>query len=585
MNREEKRTVTDRRTERGAALVTVLLLATLILSAGGALVLTSTLSATNAIDSTAEMQAYYGAESGLQATINILRGNVYNDASTPNASFRAVVEPSQSNVTGDPATGQNIARLSNWLSYNSNNRVIVPNTSNQMAFDVTARDLDDSKDVKYTTSGSFDVGNSGCTASGMSLTCNGPGANAFVLTYVPQSSTTLLAYPSATSGLGSFLLVVTGNGASIPAFDSSGNAVSVRFFLTFKQTLPWAAKDTFIAKITGGATAISSSLSISFSGSTVKADGTLVTLCAACNPLSINNLAGGGPGGVVTALSATIIAPQPRRILVHATGYGPKGAIKKLEMELNQSIFDFDAPATLTMRGADNCSPLTFNTGSSGAKSYSGLDNSGVEAQLPTFAVSGCDLAAASSGISKPNTVVSPQLSYLDSSTPPSGTSATPVQTPSFLQTADDARTLLNQLQADAQSQGRYFQPAPGTQYTVSDSNTSPNSITFVDGNCNLTGGSGLLVVTGDLEMAGNPNFSGVILVLGTGTVNRDGGGNGNVYGAMVVASFDRNGTGGFLAPSFNTNGGGNSTMQYDSVAFSKAMGAAGVAVGGVREY
>ena len=109
--------------------------------------------------------------------------------------------------------------------------------------------------------------------------------------------------------------------------------------------------------------------------------------------------------------------------------------------------------------------------------------------------------------------------------------------------------------------------------------------MTFVDGDCNLTGGSGLLVVTGDLEMGGNPNFSGVILVLGTGTVNRDGGGNGNVYGAMVVASFNRNGNSDFKAPAFNTNGGGASTMQYDSVAFSKAMGAAGVAVGGVREY
>jgi len=193
MNRREKRTVKDRREERGAALITVLLLATLILSAGGALVLTSTLSATNAIDSTAEMQAYYGAESGLQATINILRGNVYNNASTPDASFRAVVEPSASNVTGDSATSQNIARLSNWLSYNSSGRVVVPNSNNQIAFDVTARDLDDSKDVRYTTTGAFDVGNSGCTVSGMSLTCNGPGVNSFVLTYVPQSATTLLA--------------------------------------------------------------------------------------------------------------------------------------------------------------------------------------------------------------------------------------------------------------------------------------------------------------------------------------------------------------------------------------------------------
>jgi hypothetical protein len=53
----------------------------------------------------------------------------------------------------------------------------------------------------------------------------------------------------------------------------------------------------------------------------------------------------------------------------------------------------------------------------------------------------------------------------------------------------------------------------------------------------------------------------------------------------MVVASFSRTGTGGFLAPSFNTNGGGNSTMQYDSLAVSRAMGAIGAAPGGVREY
>src|SRR2546421_1776863 len=224
MNRREKRMVTeDRRTERGAALITVLLLATLILSAGGALVLTSTLSATNAIDSTAEMQAHYGAESCLQTTINILRGNVYTDASTPIVSFRAVVEPSQSNVTGDSATAQNVARLSKWLNYNSNGRIVVSNTNNQMAFDVTARDLDDSKNVRYTTSGTFAALSSSCTASGATLTC-GSAPDTLTLTYTPQSSATVYAYPNVTSGLGSFQVTITGNGANIPA----GNPAAFR---------------------------------------------------------------------------------------------------------------------------------------------------------------------------------------------------------------------------------------------------------------------------------------------------------------------------------------------------------------------
>jgi hypothetical protein len=131
----------------------------------------------------------------------------------------------------------------------------------------------------------------------------------------------------------------------------------------------------------------------------------------------------------------------------------------------------------------------------------------------------------------------------------------------------------------------RYYNPKNGDSYTVTAANTTPTGITFVDGNCNLDGGSGLLVVTGTLNMNGNPSFNGVILVLGSGVVNRDGGGNGNVYGAMVVASFNRNGNGGFTAPSFNTNGGGNSTMQYDSLAVSRALGAIGAAPGGIREY
>jgi hypothetical protein len=576
---KQKSVNTNRQRERGAALITTLLLATMLLTAGGALVLTTTLSATTAIDSTAEMQAYYGAEAGLQATINLLRGNVWTNSATPVASFRAVTEPSEANASGDSATAQNIARLSKWFSYDANNHVVVAGTDNLIAYDVTARDLDDTKNVTFSTSAVFDAHDSGCTVSGLTLTCVN-GVNSFALTYTPQAAATHLAYPDAAStGLGSFRLVVVGIGASIP----SGN--SARFFLTINQTLPWAAKDTIIGTVSGDVNAASSNLKITFSGSTVKADGTKFDLCAACNPLSLNHqlvLSG------VTALSGTITAPQPRRVLVRATGYGPKGAVKKLEMLLNEHAFDFDAPAVLTMRGADDCSALTFDTGSSGAKDYSGIDHAGTVAQLPTFAVSGCNLTEADSGISKHNTVDDPELAYLDNGSAPAGAAGSmfSVQTPDFLKTADNARTTLNDLEATAKSLNRYFTPATsGGSYTVNDSNTTAEGVTFVDGNCTLDGGSGLLVVTGDLTMSGNPNFSGVILVLGGGSVNRNGGGNGNVYGALVVAGFDRNGTGGFTAPFFNTNGGGNSTMQYDSLAVSRAMAAVGTTVGGIREY
>jgi hypothetical protein len=93
------------------------------------------------------------------------------------------------------------------------------------------------------------------------------------------------------------------------------------------------------------------------------------------------------------------------------------------------------------------------------------------------------------------------------------------------------------------------------------------------------------LIVTGNLEMNGNPSFEGLILVLGAGSVNRDGGGNGNVYGAMAVAKFPINGTGGFEAASFQTNGSGTATMQYDSDAIRKALNMAGPRILAVGEF
>lgn len=568
-----------RRGERGAALISALLLAMLLLTAGGALVLTTTMSATNAIDSTAEMQAYYGAEAGLHATINVLRGNVWAADTTPKASFRSAVEPDESNYDGDEATDRDVARLSNWLAYNDNERVVVPGSSDLIAYDVSVRDADDSKTVSYSTSVVYDVGTSGCTAAGSALTCTASGVNAFTLTYTPQPVTSLSAYPAvANQGLGSFTLTRVASGATIPA----DKPVILRLSIT--QTLPWARRATFIAKITGDVAANTATLTINFSGKVAKADGTQYELEQA-NPVSVNHPVAAPPG--TTALSVKVTAPQPKRIVVRTTGYGPKGAVKKLEMVVKNTIFDFEAPATLTMVGAANCSAPTFDSGSSGAKDYSGVDNYGTGAQLPAFAVTGCDVQDAYDGIKKHETVVDPEIGYLDSGTVPAGTTAPSmmVPTPSFLSDADEARETLDELQAAAESMGRYYKPVGSAEHTVTAANTAANKITFVDGNCEIEGGSGLVVVTGKLEMHGNPNFSGVILVLGQGEVERDGGGDGIIYGALVVAAFNRNGNGGFSKPSFITNGGGNSRVQYDSQAVAKAVGSLGVSFAGVREY
>ncbi len=128
--------------------------------------------------------------------------------------------------------------------------------------------------------------------------------------------------------------------------------------------------------------------------------------------------------------------------------------------------------------------------------------------------------------------------------------------------------------------QGRYFGTFSGTSGSVA----SP-AFTFVDGDCTLDGGAGLLIVTGSLILNGNPDFSGLILVLGNGVVLRDGAGNGEIYGAVVVAKFSQNGNGGFLAPTFLTDGAGTSLMQYDSSAVRSALNVGGPRILGIHEY
>lgn len=408
--------------QRGAALLTVLFVSTLLVMVGGALILVTGTGNRTAIDSTAEMQAYYSAEAGLQASLNVLRGNVSPQPGMPGSTkinFRNANTPSSSNLPGD-STGS--PRLSGWLNYN------------------------------YTPSG---------------------------------------------------------------------------------------APNPDRVTLTGGYTALTG---LAYSVGVSDPDGT---------PLP----------------------DEPARLLLRVTGYGPKGAIKRLELVVKRTNFDYNPPAMLMMRGKKDCSDLTFTIGDSNAKDYTGQDHNGTST-LPAFgATCGGNETNEQDAITKGATVGNPKTQ----------TFADPAL-PAWLQTADLARSFLydpiDGQMANAIKQNRYFTSFDG--YAGSDANPA---LTFVDGDCTLDGGAGLLIVTGHLEMNGNPNFNGLILVLGDGTVNRDGAGNGTVYGAMAVARFDRVGPGDFLAPTFTTNGAGNSTMQFDSTALRKALNIAGPRVMGVHEY
>lgn len=409
--------------ERGAALLTCLLISTMLLGIAGMVILTTGMSATTSVDSTAELQAYYGAESGLEATLNVLRGNVAPRPGLPAGTrigFRSAVQLNRSNLPSDTSA---VSRLSGWLPYDNTFSRITPAGTN-FAYAVQVLDPDDLNATRL------------------------------------------------------------------------------------------AAEPTYI----------------------------------------------------------------PTRLLVRSTGFGPRGSVKRMEMVVQRVLFDIQAKAALAMRSADdNVSTMTFTLGESAAKDYSGHDFTGSETALPSFGVtSAVDRVVAEDAITKGSTVEPERVRLVDIA-----------DLPEFLQTADKAREFLNYMQAVARSMGRHY-----TSFNGHAGTTTTPEFTFVNGNCTLDGGAGLLIVTGNLVMSGNPNFNGIVLVLGNGYMERDGAGNGNVLGTTYVAKFARSWPAGengqphpFLAPTFITNGDGNADLRFDSPSVQTGRNVLGTIVRDVREF
>ena len=269
---------------------------------------------------------------------------------------------------------------------------------------------------------------------------------------------------------------------------------------------------------------------------------------------------------------------RPKRIHVQSTGYGPNGSVKRMEMIVQKTFFAFDPNAMLVMRGSDAGIAMTFDIGTSASKFYTGHDNAATPvASLPTFGVThAADKIVADDAITKGATVQEVATQIVANS-----------DLPEWLQTADKARAFLTDMQLVARSMGNYVTSLDGT----AGSEASPK-FTFVDGNADLDGGAGLLIVTGTLTMHGNPTFKGVILVLGEGAIYRDGGGSGNIWGSIYVAKFARswpsaeNGLAHpFRAPMFFTDGAGTSNLKYDSQWVQVGKDALGDIVRDIREY
>lgn len=122
--------------------------------------------------------------------------------------------------------------------------------------------------------------------------------------------------------------------------------------------------------------------------------------------------------------------------------------------------------------------------------------------------------------------------------------------------------------------------PSPTAHQWGTDTTPPTPKITVINGDLNTDpppGASGILLVTGAMNVSGSFNFNGTVLVIGKGYFNANGGGSGQINGALLVAnigngSYATNPTNANLLPNlgspyFNWNGGGTNFLQYDSCA------------------
>jgi hypothetical protein len=466
----EHKQYSRRRGERGAALWTALVSSMLLLGAGSALILTTSMSATNSVDSIAENQAYYAAESGLQESLNVLRGNV----ASPTFTFSTAADTSGGNASGDSTT---YSRLSKWLPYGntsgfSDRVTLTPNYTslNGLAYSVRVTNPDPE-------------------------TVAQPGAPPAKDTFQKPQGATLQPTPSWHQWH-----------CGHCSWDYSHHPYCNHHHCTSPQG-------------TGRATVDDS------------------------------------------------------RLVVQATGYGPKGAVKQMEMMVKHTTFDYnDAAATIVMVGpSDNSAPITLNMTQDGDKQFTGKDLlAGSTTHIASFGFTSSGAQSAADSYI---------LTLHDSGKPVDVTKTLLLDgtnTPPWVSSADDARVFVTELQAIAVSMGRYFTTASPPAAGAYGTDTAP-VFTFVDGNFTVPGGKkggGLLVVTGTLEIQKDAEWDGLILVMGDdplGNVSKfklTTAGHAKIYGAMVIAPFHRIATVGtpFLGPFFDTSlGGHDSEFKYDS--------------------
>ena len=517
----------DSQAERGAALVTVVLISLLLGTACIAMLSAVNASSKNNSDALSETKAYYAAESGLQAAINFFR----NDTSVTDGT-------KYSYAASHPM-------LDTKLTYATVNGISQVAVSSEAGYSLNITDPDNSGGaITYTTAGTFEQ------ADGYTYlptrTYSGSGGT-LTVSYLGQSSTTAtLPMTTTTTPFGNFQIIQTGTGVT--------TADILEFRIDYVVSAPHPATRTIRGSIN------MSSRVVSFGSNSYSLQGSTITLC--------NSISSCSTGPVITlpapntslqsapTLYGQMTPVEPLRLKVVATGYGPVGTSsrKQLEAIVQRNFFDdLGSSSAISMLGPN----AFFNIGSSNQMGITGGSTASITVSDST-GLNNVNTALAGPPDRTGNVTPSPQIAGND--------------LPSWQQSAAAMDAFVNRLKLAAQQNGRYFSGSDPTSFGDYASGTG---ITFCDRSCNIGGntqGGGILVVTHTLTTSGSPSFNGLVLVIGQyvsasdpGGIVRSGGGNETFTGNIVIAPYNpSNLLAGWGQPRYDQSGGAGSTINSE---------------------
>ena len=266
-----------------------------------------------------------------------------------------------------------------------------------------------------------------------------------------------------------------------------------------------------------------------------------------------------------------------KTVVLTSVATGPLGSQATIESTVK--TFDlFRPPGAITLLG----NGASFTGNMSNAKDLHGDDQCGTILPKPVVAVSHiADVAGIQSAINSSQ----PATYHTKDS---GGNPVTAVTHPDDIAKAIPASTVasidsnygtnlldahdLNDFVTDVKHLADTVAPGGTSATSVYVGAPGDTRVVVVDGDFNLnTNGAGILLVTGTLTFQGNIDYDGLILVFGTGAMVRNGGGNNNIRGGIIVA--DTRGPDGIPGtlddalgpPTFNTSGGGAANIRFCS--------------------